>query len=867
MTTDKETIKPSGSAFGHFEVIRTLGVNEAGELLLAKDTQFNRLVAIRKLHRSAPNFPSMQFLLDRAKQQMDVRSANLVEIYEVVENAQQAYIVMEYVSHATVAHKLQTEYCNIQHKVNWLTEIAQGLHALNKHSLLPEQIHLNDVLLTEQKIAKISFCANLHSVSNEHGEPFIHFAEIAFNLLTNYARIASNSDNLKTLNNTAFNQHLRDADVPDELIGLLAKLRNKKPVNTSNTAPTWAALVEQLKVIAGKLQESAVESYSLRGALTSTNLPKIPTADLAVLPQKKVAPNEPYNLTRFFKRSLARFAFASIALVAAGYALYHWQQRDHSPQYVVVVTPDVSETALNSTQQQMVNAAIHSSINIAIQLSDKAERIEAHGLHGDDKASLINIARFTGADEILHTQLSCSALHCDVEMSLLDSDTATARKTRRFQVLSTNLHDVSQAAFQNMAKLLDTKSSYATLFSTISQKGMREYLRAYINVEFEKIYSENEVLLVKNLTQHYPDYTPLYDLYARSVRGNYFEQYNAKYFNALKIFVNSKPDLLANNRTIQKVLFKIAVSEGDFEEAGRAMRAYVALGAHRASIQQMLADLEYHQGNYSNAVAHYSASLLEHTSRDKLYSLAFAYWQSGNQEKAKVTLNRLFELVPDDYYAHQLFGNIALFEGDLTEALKRYQWCLQREASAVNYSNIGLIYLLKRDFERAATRFLEAKNSDPKNTSWSLNLADAYLLLGKSTSAAALYESILESSTDNDWFSLTVRAQAHVHLGQYIEATRAVKDAFIQAPDNVEVAYTSALVYAITEDVNSAVVQTEAALKAGMSAVWFQLPWFDKLCANPIYRNLLAASSSSTASGFCQLPHTQEFHSQQPHIQ
>jgi hypothetical protein len=52
------------------------------------------------------------------------------------------------------------------------------------------------------------------------------------------------------------------------------------------------------------------------------------------------------------------------------------------------------------------------------------------------------------------------------------------------------------------------------------------------------------------------------------------------------------------------------------------------------------------------------------------------------------------------------------------------------------------------------------------------------------------------------------------------------------APENGEVAFTAALVYAQLDEDVSAVSQVEEALAKDIGIIWFELPWFDRLCDN-----------------------------------
>jgi Flp pilus assembly protein TadD len=79
------------------------------------------------------------------------------------------------------------------------------------------------------------------------------------------------------------------------------------------------------------------------------------------------------------------------------------------------------------------------------------------------------------------------------------------------------------------------------------------------------------------------------------------------------------------------------------------------------------------------------------------------------------------------------------------------------------------------------------------------------------------------------WQTQTIRAQALAHLGRRDAAVAAVQQALRAAPDNPQVAYEAALVYALVGDAASARVNAGRARAAGYDRRWFSFPWFDAI--------------------------------------
>jgi Flp pilus assembly protein TadD len=171
--------------------------------------------------------------------------------------------------------------------------------------------------------------------------------------------------------------------------------------------------------------------------------------------------------------------------------------------------------------------------------------------------------------------------------------------------------------------------------------------------------------------------------------------------------------------------------------------------------------------------------------------------------------------------------------GDPARAVTLYEALLSRSAGFAEYSNHGTAKLLAGDFAGARQSLERAFALQPKNPVAAYNLADAELLAGRPERARELYRQTLALLTADaqasTWPFLAMAAQAHAHLGQTSEAIEAVQQAMKQAPDNGDLAYAAAAVYAVVGEEASAIVNARRAQKQGYSARWFAFPWFEEI--------------------------------------
>jgi serine/threonine-protein kinase len=125
-------------------------------------------------------------------------------------------------------------------------------------------------------------------------------------------------------------------------------------------------------------------------------------------------------------------------------------------------------------------------------------------------------------------------------------------------------------------------------------------------------------------------------------------------------------------------------------------------------------------------------------------------------------------------------------------------------------------------------------------------------LAGRRDEASALYARVIELVAQDPapgvWQTLSVKAQALAHLGRAPEAAAAVQRATAAAPDDPQLAYEAALVYALIGDRASALANAGRAVSGGYDRRWFALPFFDSLRDTPAWRKLLAAAGEPAAT-------------------
>jgi serine/threonine-protein kinase len=153
---------------------------------------------------------------------------------------------------------------------------------------------------------------------------------------------------------------------------------------------------------------------------------------------------------------------------------------------------------------------------------------------------------------------------------------------------------------------------------------------------------------------------------------------------------------------------------------------------------------------------------------------------------------------------------------------------------------LSLAYALNKQYFKSKEFAMRAYQKSPKNSLRLLNLADIEMILGNTESAKSYYRKVINILIGkNEVRYLTNLAQAYAHLQQADLAISAINQAQALAPNNGEVSYASAIVYSLLGESISATYHIKLALQDNIGLVWFNLPWFDLLCTNNEFINIM----------------------------
>ncbi len=137
-----------------FEIDRILGEGGFGKTYLAQDTVLERRVVLKELEHVGEG-EARELLLHEARTAANLSHANVVVVHDVIEEEGRLLLVMEYVEGGTLADRLGKPHRPGQ-VLNLLTDIVEGLAALHGAGIVHRDLKPSNILITPDKIPKIT---------------------------------------------------------------------------------------------------------------------------------------------------------------------------------------------------------------------------------------------------------------------------------------------------------------------------------------------------------------------------------------------------------------------------------------------------------------------------------------------------------------------------------------------------------------------------------------------------------------------------------------------------------------------------------------------------------------------------------------
>ncbi|MFZ0390760.1 MAG: serine/threonine-protein kinase, partial [Calditrichia bacterium] len=154
---------------GNFKIIREIGRGGIGIVYLAEDLRLKRLVALKFLKDNVRNKSE---LLQEARMASSFNHPGIVTIYDIVEEEDSAFIVMEYVEGDSLDHFIQTHHLEFPFALRLAREICEITAAAHQYHLIHGDIKPRNIIITPEGSPRLVDFGLAVSVASEEGKQF-----------------------------------------------------------------------------------------------------------------------------------------------------------------------------------------------------------------------------------------------------------------------------------------------------------------------------------------------------------------------------------------------------------------------------------------------------------------------------------------------------------------------------------------------------------------------------------------------------------------------------------------------------------------------------------------------------------------------
>lgn len=826
-----------GRQVSHFRVVRLIGRGGMGVVYQAVDLELGREVALKFLSspRSGTDRDEARFRRE-AQATAALDHPNIGTVYEIGEHEGRRFIAMTFYNGETLAARLNGQPGHrlpAAEAAAVAGQLASALAAAHAAGVVHRDLKPDNVMiLRDRRVKLLDFGLAKWSESATVTEKGFAVGTAAYMAPEQFRGESGPAADLWALGAILYEMLAGQRPFGGERQGMVHTILYEDPPALREIRPDVPPALERL------VARCLAKDPSGRFGNAAEVVAELETAGLWSPGGSGSTASHNTIGRRPVWRPWAWAAVLALAIIPAIIAAVLWIRRPAPTLYVAVLKPEITGSLLPEDSAQ-VTSNLQAALLRTVAVIDGLAALDS-GQVNKVKGPPAAVARAMAAGETITARADCAGDLCRVGLSRLAGSDGRVLWTEALQLPVSNPRLFADAVAVAMRRgYADRDLRVPRLELETSEEDYRTYLDLRRQAADPAAYQEVMDQLGA-LREKAPNFLEIYILEANLARRLYLLKGDARYLERGINVANQARERAPGDPRPLGSLFDLYLDARNYPQA-EAVLAQLAAAEPAGSLLRR-GQLAEQQGRPQEALELLAEAVRLQPSWRYLLVLANAEYRQGRLDDARRHLGDLLRRAPGNTDGLRALAQIELLS-DPDRALVLLRQIAESTPNADSLSNLGVALLLQRRYREAEKSFRRALQLGPGSPPATLNLADCLLLQGRNAEARALYSGIIaeaERANRKDWDNLGLKAQALAHLGEPTRAVETIQQALRLTPDNAQLSYEAAVVYAVVGDQNSALVHAQRAATGGVDAYWFAIPFFDSLRSQPAFQALLS---------------------------